>query len=86
MLLSISFSRFATLHRGGDSHQRGARRSLASRMREQRFQHLRLDIPARQVGRQLPQIVLPVTAQQGINLIFQVADGQSVGRRFVAAA
>ena len=36
----------------------------------------------RQVGRQLPKIALPMTAQKRINLIFQIADGQRIERRF----
>ena len=81
--LSISFSRVATLHRSSDPHQRGSG-GVRIEGGEQRFERLRLDVLARQIRRHLPQVVLPVTAQQGINLVFQVADGQRIGRNFVA--
>ena len=34
-------------------------------------------------GRQLPQVVLSMTAQQGIDLVFQVADGQRIRRNHI---
>ena len=82
VLLSISFSRFAISTEAAILTS-AARAVSASRAREQRFQRLRLDVLARQIGRQLPQVVLPVTAQQGINLIFQIADGERICGTFV---
>src|SRR5580704_5665418 len=54
-----------------------------SEMREQRLDQLRLDISPRQAGRQHPQVVLPMTAQQRIDLVFQVAYGQWVRRNHI---
>ncbi len=70
-------------HRSRDSNQRRAGR-IRIEGGEKRFQRFRLDVLPSQIRGQLPQIVLPVAAQQGIDLIFQVADGQRIGRNFVA--
>ena len=53
-------------------------------MANKRFERFRLDVLARQIGGHLPQVVLPVAAQQGINLVFEVADRERIGRNFVA--
>ena len=83
VLLSISFSRVATSTEAAILTS-AARAVSGIESGEERFERFRLDVPARQIGRQLPQIVLPVAAQQGIDLVFQVADGQRIGRNFVA--
>ena len=50
------------LDRGGNPHQSGSG-SAGIEDREQRFQRFRLDVLPCQIGRQLPQVVLAVTAQ-----------------------
>ncbi len=82
VLLSISFNRFA-ISTEAAIRTSAARGDICIKGGEQRLQYFRLDSPARQIGRQLPQVVLPVAAQQGINLVFQIADGQSIERGFV---
>ena len=49
---------------------------------EERFERFRFDISAREIGGELLQIVLAVAAQERIDLLFEVADGERVGRRF----
>ena len=63
-------------------HQRGPG-GIGIERRKQRFQNRWLDILARQVGGQLPQIVLPVTVQPLFNLFFQIAGSQGVRWRSV---
>ena len=70
------------LDRRADSNQRRAGRAGIERP-EQFFQRLRLNISARKTCRKLPQIVLSMAAQQGIQLFFQFAHRQRVGRRFI---
>ncbi len=53
-----------------------ARAVSGSSMANNVLQRFRLDVSARQIGSELPQIVLPVTAQQGIDLLFQIARRQ----------
>ena len=55
-----------------------ARAVPASSAAKRLFQRLRLEIRSRQVGRELPQIVLPVTAQQRIELFFQIAGRERI--------
>ena len=83
VLLSISFSRVATSTEAAIL-TRAARAVSASRIANSDSSASGLTFLARQVGRQLPQVVLPVAAQQGIDLVFQVAHGQRIGRNFVA--
>ena len=83
MLLSISFSRLA-ISTDAAILTSAARAVSAIESGEQRFERFRLDVPVREIGGQLPQIVLPVAAQQRIDLLFEVADGQRVRRRLVA--
>ncbi len=70
------------LDRGSDPDQRGAS-GLCVEGCEQRFDHFRLDVPSRKTSGQQPQVVLSVTAQQGINLIFQIVNGQRIGRDYI---
>ena len=81
--LSISFSRVATSTEAAIL-TRAARAVSGIEDGEQRFERLRLDVLPRQIRRQLPQVVLPVASQQGIDLVFQVAQRQGIGRNFVA--
>ena len=81
-LLSISSNKLRTSTKAPTLTKRRASRAGIKRP-EQRLQHTRLDVPARQPGGQLPQIVLSMAAQQGIQLVFQFADGQRIGRRFI---
>ena len=81
--LSISSSNVRNFHRGGDPDERRASgRGIENG--EKRFECFGLYVPVREIGRQLPQIVLTVTSKQGINLIFEVADRKPVQRNFVA--
>ena len=65
------------LRRSGDPDQSSSG-GVSVQVGEQRFKDFRLDVPPRKIGRQLPQIVLSMTPQQRINLIFQVAGGQGI--------
>ena len=80
VLLSISLSEPGDLNRRGDPDQRGAS-SRRFKNREQRLQHFRSNVHTREIGRQLPKIGLAMTAQQRIDLFFQIAGGQRVWRR-----
>ena len=82
VLLSISFSRFA-ISTEAAIRTSAARAVSASRVANNDSSASGLTPSSRQIGRQLPQVVLPVTAQQGIDLIFQIADGQRIERGFV---
>ena len=62
-----------------DSDERRAGRA-GIELRKERFEHIRLDVAVRQAGRKLPQIVLPVAAQQRIQLLLEVGHGQGVRR------
>ena len=44
------------------------------------FQHLRPEVFSGKIGRELPQVVLPMTAQQGVELVFQVGNRESILR------
>ena len=55
-----------------------ARAVSAHRLCEQAIDHSGLCILTRQIGRQLPQIFLTVIAQQGIDLLFERADGHRI--------
>ena len=81
VLLSISCNRFAIspMRRSGPA-RRGQCRDRRLRTR---FQQFRLYVLAREIGRQLPQVILSMTAQQRVDAVFQIADGQRVGRTFV---
>ncbi len=81
--LSISFSRVGYFDRSGDPDQRGAR-GFRIENGEKRFERFGLDVPVRQIGGQLPQIVLAVASQQRVNLVFEIADRERIGRSFVA--
>ena len=82
VLLSISCNRLAISSEAAIL-TRAARAVSPIKVREQRFDHLRLDVSTRQTSRQKPQVVLSMTAQQRINLVFQVADGQSIRRNHI---
>ena len=81
--LSISFSRVGDFDRSGDPDERGAG-GFRLEHGEKRFERFRLDVPVRQIGGQLPQIVLPVASQQGVDLLLEIAHGQRIGRSVVA--
>ena len=69
-------------HRSRNPHQRSPG-NLCVQGREQRLQRFWPDAPARQIGRHLPEIALSMTAQQGINLVFEIGHGQRIQRSFV---
>ena len=85
VLLSISFSRFA-ISTEAAILTRAARAVSASRVANNDSSASGFMFLSRQIGGQLPQVVLPMTAQQGIDLVFQVADGQRIRRSFVRLA
>ena len=57
-----------------------ARAVSASRLANKGSSTCWLYVPPRKTSRELPQVILAVTSQQRINLVFQAADGQRIGR------
>src|ERR1700733_8293085 len=70
------------LHRSGDPAESGSSR-LRIEEGKQKFDIIPIDVPPSKAGRKHPQVVLSMTAQQRINLILQVADGQRVRRNYI---
>ena len=81
--LSISFSRVAT-STDAAILTRAALAVSASSVANNDSSASGLTFSARQIRGHLPQVILSVTAQQGIDLLFQIADGQRIGRNLVA--